>query len=248
MIEARQLSKRFDKLLAVNALDLKVEAGQVYAFLGPNGAGKTTTIRLITGILQPDAGELRILGKSYRRHRMHILNRIGYIPDRPFLYGRLTAMETLAFLGSVRKMKPDLVRHRARQLLERFDLTHVTHELVERFSHGMRQKLIMAGALLHEPDLLVVDEPMVGLDPRAARYVKRLFLQLAQEGKTVFMSTHTLEVAAQLCDRVGIIHQGRMVADESLTSLTERLQARNGDLEAVFLALTGEQDDEVIPQ
>ncbi|MCB9398278.1 MAG: ABC transporter ATP-binding protein [Acidobacteria bacterium] len=229
--------------MAVHHLDLTVQEGTLYVFLGPNGAGKTTTIRMITGILQPDSGELRIFGQSYQKNRGDILNRIGYIPDRPFLYGKLSANELIRFMGSLRRLDPNFTRKRGKELLAQFQLIEFQDELIERFSHGMKQKLVMTLALLHDPDLLVVDEPMVGLDPRAALHVKQMLTQLARSGKTVFMSTHTLEVAAQLCDRVGIIHKGRMVADESLKGLTAKMATKDGDLEAVFMALTADALD-----
>lgn len=243
MIRARGIVKKFQDFVAVDGLDLHVEAGMVFAFLGPNGAGKTTTIRILTGILEPDAGTLEMFGLDFARHRSAILNRIGYIPDRPFLYGRLSPRELLRFLGALRRLPSDLVARKTDELLEFFDLSDFADELTERFSHGMKQKLVMASALLHDPDLIIVDEPMVGLDPRAARKVKKMILDMAAIGKTVFMSTHTLEVAAELCDRVGIIHRGRLVADETLPNLTRRLEAQDGDLEAVFLALTRDEDE-----
>ncbi len=247
MIEVRGVCKSFQKFMAVRELDLSVPAGVVFGFLGPNGAGKTTTIRMLTGILEPDRGEIQVFGKGFKKNRNEILNRLGYIPDRPFLYGKLTAIELLRFLGSLRRLPARETERRAMELLERFKLAEFAHQLVERLSHGMRQKLVFSAALLHEPELLVVDEPMVGLDPRAARHVKALIRGFADEGRTVFMSTHTLEVAATLCDRIGIIHKGSLVANETIPTLTHRLETKDGDLEAVFMALTKEQDDEAIP-
>lgn len=244
MIKLDGVVKSYQNFVAVNGLSLQVPEGSVFGFLGPNGAGKTTTIRMLTGILEQDQGELRIFGKRYRDHRNQILNRMGYVPDRPFLYGKLTANELLRFLGSLRRLPTDVVRRRGQQLLEQFQLGEFGNQLIERYSHGMRQKLVLATALLHEPDLLIVDEPMVGLDPRAAKQVKQLILDFARSGKSVFMSTHTLEVAAQLCDQVGIIHKGRLVADESIPNLTARIEANDGDLEAVFMALTKDQHNE----
>lgn len=246
MIEVEGVWKSYQKFQAVKNLNLTVEAGQVFGFLGPNGAGKTTTIRMLTGILEPEKGEIRIFGQPFAKNRKVILNRMGYIPDRPFLYGKLTGMELLRFLGSMRRLPAAKARRRGEELLEMFHLGEFANQLIERYSHGMRQKLVLAAALLHEPDLLIVDEPMVGLDPRAARQVKELILDFARAGKSVFMSTHTLEVAAQLCDRVGIIHQGALIANETIPALTRRIQAKDGDLEAVFLALTQQADNEVV--
>jgi len=249
MILAQGICKNFQQFRAVDHLDLAVPPGTLYVFLGPNGAGKTTTIRMLTGILLPDEGTLELFGMNFERHRPQILNRLGYIPDRPFLYGKLSARELLRFMAGLRRLDRQLARKRGELLLEQFHLAEFGDELIERFSHGMKQKLVMALALLHDPDLLIVDEPMVGLDPRAAHHVKGLLTSLARAGKTVFMSTHTLEVAAQLCDRVGIIHRGRLVADEDLSTLTQRMNARSGDLETVFMALTeeAEQAREGIP-
>ena len=247
MIEVKGVCKSYQKFMAVDHLDLFVEPGTVFGFLGPNGAGKTTTIRMLTGILEPDQGDISVFGVGYAKKRNEILNRLGYIPDRPFLYGKLTAMELLRFLGSLRGLAPARVRQRGLQLLEEFKLGPFANQLIERLSHGMRQKLVLSAALLHDPELLVVDEPMVGLDPRAARQVKQLIRSFAEQGKTVFMSTHTLEVAASLCDRVGIIHNGQMVANETLPNLTKRLETQDGDLEAVFLALTHETEEEAVP-
>lgn len=247
MIEIKSVSKSYQKFTAVRNLNLSIPSGKVFGFLGPNGAGKTTTIRMMTGILEPDEGSIEIFGKNYRHHRNDILNRLGYVPDRPFLYGKLTAMELLRFLGSLRRLSAKMVKTRGQELLEQFNLGDFGNQLIERFSHGMRQKLVLAAALLHRPDLLIVDEPMVGLDPRAAKQVKQLILDFAAAGKTVFMSTHTLEVAAQLCDFVGIIHNGSLITYETIPNLTARLEARDGDLEAVFMALTKEQENEAIP-
>ena len=247
MIEVSGVIKSYQKFTAVNGLNLNIQPGTVFGFLGPNGAGKTTTIRMLTGILDPDAGSIKIFGKTYKQARNDILNRMGYVPDRPFLYGKLTAMEFLRFLGSLRGLDSSFVQKRGVELLIEFSLGEFRNQLIERFSHGMKQKLILAASLLHDPDLLIVDEPMVGLDPRAAKQVKQLILDFAANGKTVFMSTHTLEVAAQLCHQVGIIHRGRLVVNEPVAELTRRMQAPDGDLEAVFMALTKELDDEAVP-
>jgi len=247
MIRMTGVTKRYQNFVAVREMDLHVPAGMVFGFLGPNGAGKTTTIRMLTGILEPDEGDISIFGLPYTKKRNQILNRLGYIPDRPFLYGKLTVMELLRFLGSLRKMKARDVDRRGRALLEQFSLAEFSNQLVERLSHGMRQKLVFSSALLHDPDLLIVDEPMVGLDPRAAKQVKQLIRDLADAGKTVFMSTHTLEVAETLCDRVGIIHNGALVANETVAELSQRVAVEDRDLESVFMALTQQRQDEAVP-
>jgi len=242
IISAKGLYKRYQDFLAVDNLDLNITAGSVYAFLGPNGAGKTTTIRLLTGILLPDAGELRVFGQTFARHRREILQRLGYIPDRPFLYGKLTALEMLEFQASLHRLDRPAAARRANQLLEQFGLLANRNQLIEQFSHGMRQKLVIASALLHQPELIIVDEPMVGLDPRAARQVKEIMRDFARGGRSVFMSTHSLDIAATLCDRIGIIHHGRLIADQSLPELRHRIDNEDADLEAVFLALTADHE------
>ncbi len=248
MIRFQNITKRYQKFTAVNDLSLNIGAARVFGFLGPNGAGKTTTIRMLTGILEPDEGHIEVFGLNYKKKRNEILNRLGYIPDRPYLYGKLTAMELLLFLGSLRKLDRAWCHRRGMALLQEFALDKFAHQLVERFSHGMRQKLVFAAALLHEPDLLIVDEPMVGLDPRAAKQVKSLIAEFKQKGRSVFMSTHTLEVAAQVCDEVGIIYKGKLIRCDTVPSLTQSLAAPDGDLETVFMALTEEKDDEAIPE
>lgn len=248
MIKVKAISKSYQNFMAVKNLDLEVPSGTVFGFLGPNGAGKTTTIRMLTGILEPDKGSIEVFGLDFRRHRNKILQNLGYIPDRPFLYGKLTVMELLHFLGSLRGLKRAHAQARGLALLEQFKLAEFANQLIERLSHGMRQKLVFSAALLHEPKLLIIDEPMVGLDPRAALQVKALLRDYVLDGRTVLMSTHTLEVAAALCDRVGIIHHGQMVANETLENLSDRLKTRDGDLEAVFMALTNESGDEAVPQ
>jgi len=247
MIKMSRVTKRYQDFVAVSEMDLEVPGGMVFGFLGPNGAGKTTTIRMLTGILEPDAGEIALFELPFAKHRNEILNRLGYIPDRPFLYGKLTVMELLRFLGSLRKMSGREVTRRGRELLAQFSLAEHENQLVERLSHGMRQKLVFSAALLHDPDLLIVDEPMVGLDPRAAVQVKRLIRELADEGRTVFMSTHTLEVAETLCDRIGIIHNGSLVANETVGELSQRLAGEDRDLESVFMALTRQESGEAVP-
>jgi len=249
VIVLKNVRKTFQSTVAVDDLILEINPGEVYGFLGPNGAGKTTTIRMLTGILLPDSGTVNVFGMDFKSNRREILNRLGYIPDRAYLYPKLTGIELLQFLGSLRKMPKALVRERAKYYLEMFELESKSNELIERYSHGMRQKLVLASALIHEPDLIIVDEPMVGLDPRAARRIKRLFIELAEQGKTVFMSTHSLDVAEQVCDRVGIIHKGNMVADDRPEILLEELKQsgsndpshHNPDLEAVFISLTEEE-------
>jgi ABC-2 type transport system ATP-binding protein len=238
MIELIGVAKHYGQHVAVRQLDLTVPRGELFGFIGPNGAGKTTTIKMIGGILAPTRGRVKIAGLDMAERPVEAKHKIGFIPDRPFLYEKLTAMEFMQFTADVYRVDHGRVPHRARELLERFALSDWAEELIESFSHGMKQRLIMCAALLHEPEVIVVDEPMVGLDPVAIRMVKEMFRDLAGRGVTLFMSTHTLAVAEDICDRIGIIHRGRLIAEGSLEDLRREVAGGAPDLEAVFLNLT----------
>ena len=240
MIQLEQLTKRYGTFTAVDALDLHVPAGQLFGFLGPNGAGKTTTLRMIAGILRPTAGRVRIGGIDVVAQPNEAKARLGYIPDRPFIYEKLTGMEFLRFVAGLYGQQGAQVEHRGRELLGLFDLEDWRDELVESYSHGMRQKLIISGAFVHRPDLIVVDEPMVGLDPKAARTLKDLFREYTRRGHTIMMSTHTLEVAQTLCDRIAIIRRGRIAAAGTMDELRHHAESGTEGLEDIFLRLTGE--------
>jgi ABC-2 type transport system ATP-binding protein len=241
MIELKQLTKKYGSFTAVDQIDLHVERGELFGFLGPNGAGKTTTLRMIAGILRPTAGTIRIAGIDLLRDPMRAKATLGYIPDRPFIYEKLTGMEFLRFVAGLFQQEGPDVDHRARELLALFDLEDWRDELVESYSHGMRQKLIIASAFVHRPEVIVVDEPMVGLDPKAAKTLKDLFREYARRGHTVMMSTHTLEVAQQLCDRVAIIQRGIIRACGTLEDLRAHAEHPHDRLEDIFLRLTGEE-------
>ena len=238
MIELVGVAKHYGPHIAVRQLDLTVGRGELFGFIGPNGAGKTTTIKMIGGILAPTRGRVKIAGIDMAAHPVAAKHKIGFIPDRPFLYEKLTAMEFMQFTADVYRVAPDRVDTRAIDLLERFALADWSDELIESFSHGMKQRLIMCAALLHEPEVIVVDEPMVGLDPVAIRMVKKMFRELATRGVTLFMSTHTLAVAEDICDRIGIIHRGELIAQGTLDDLRRQVQGGAPDLEAVFINLT----------
>jgi ABC-2 type transport system ATP-binding protein len=237
-LEARRLTRRFGHLVAVSDLDLDVRAGEIAGFLGPNGAGKTTTLRMCSGLLRPDAGEIRIAGHPLAGDGTAARARLGFVPDRPFLYERLSAREFLDFIAALYEVPAERAQARAESLLERLDLTSVADDLVEGYSLGMRQKLSIAAALLHEPPLLMLDEPLGGLDPLGARALKDLLREHAARGHGVLVSTHLLEVAERLCDRVVILHRGRTVAEGPLDTL--RGTHRDATLEDVFLSLTRE--------
>lgn len=238
MIELIGLTKVYKGLRAVDEVSLKIGKGTIFGFLGPNGAGKTTTIKMMAGILQPTSGEVWIDGLNLSKEPTEVKRRMGIVPDRPFLYEKLTGIEFLRFVAGLYGMtRNDSLQPRIVQMLELFDLAHWGDELIESYSHGMKQRLVMSAALLHRPNVLIVDEPMVGLDPRGARLVKDIFRDQAGKGTTVFMSTHSLEVAQELCDEIGIIQAGKLIAKGNAEDL-ERMANVEGSLERVFLKLT----------
>ena len=239
MIRLDGLTKRYGDFTAVDRIDLVVPRGELFGLLGPNGAGKTTTLRMIAGILQPTGGSVTIAGIPLALEPALAKAKLGFIPDRPFIYEKLTGAEFLRFVAGLYGLGGDVVEHRGAELLTLFDLNDWRDELVESYSHGMRQKLIIASAFVHRPEVIVVDEPMVGLDPKAARLLKDLFRVYVERGNTIIMSTHTLEVAEALCDRVAIVQNGRIAALGTM----QQLRASSGSdasLEQIFLRLTGE--------
>ena len=221
---------------AVDGLDLVVRRGEFYALLGPNGAGKTTTLRLVTGLLAPDAGSIEVLGIDLAGAPAAAKAKMAYLPDEPMLYGKLRPFEYLEFVAGLWGVRAEEAERRARELLDWLDLSKHAHELTEGFSRGMKQKLALAGALVHDPELLILDEPLTGLDAAAARQVKDLLLAHVQKGGTVILTTHILEVAERLAQRIGIIRQGRLIAEGTLDEL--RALTQGGSLEDVFLQLT----------
>ena len=238
MIQLQGVTKRYGKFTAVHPLDLHVRKGELFGFLGPNGAGKTTTIRMIAGVLRPSEGKVLIGGHDMTGQPVAAKRQIGYIPDRPTLYEKLTGWEFLRFVSGLWGRDGVEAEKRADELLELFELTNWKHTLVESYSHGMRQKLLISSAFVHSPDLIVVDEPMVGLDPKAARLIKELLRDYAAAGGTVFLSTHTLEVAETLCDRIAILYEGRIRALGTMADLREEAAAGTAGLEDIFLKLT----------
>lgn len=238
IIELIDLTKTYRGLKAVNNVNLKVPEGIIFGFLGPNGAGKTTTIKMMAGILKPTEGRIIINGMDLADNPAGVKKCSGFIPDRPFIYEKLTGWEFLRFTGGLYGLnEKSSLNGRIDELLELFELSHWADELVESYSHGMKQRLVMCSSLIHDPTLLIVDEPMVGLDPKGARLVKDIFRDEARRGKTVFVSTHSLDIAQEICSEIAIIQTGKIIATGSPTELREKAGI-DGNLENVFLKLT----------
>ncbi len=241
MIKTVNLTKKFGSLVAVDNLSLEIPAGEIFGFLGPNGAGKTTTVKLLTGLLKPDSGKLFVDGYDLEKDVLKVKKIVGLLPEHPFLYPKLTGKEYLVFLAHLYQLD-SLVNKRIFDLLEIFSLSKFSDELIETYSLGMRQKLILAGLILREPKLLLLDEPLVGLDPQTAKLVKEIFLKFAAQGKTVFLCTHILEIAEKLCHRIGILRQGKLIALGTIDQLKKEAKV-DGNLEDVFFKLTGQPEN-----
>ena len=238
MIQLNNLSKQYGKLKAVNRLNLSVSSGEIFGFIGPNGAGKTTTIQMMAGLLEPTEGSVIIDGIDMAAQPEKAKKKIGLIPDRPFLYEKLTGMEFLRFTADLYNIERESFLEKTENFLNMFSILDHAHELIESYSHGMKQRLIMSAVLLHDPPLIVVDEPMVGLDPRGAKMVRNLFCGLAEKGTTIFMSTHTLQLAEDVCSRIGIINKGALIATGTIADLKHEAHMGEADLEEVFFRLT----------
>lgn len=235
MIRTEHLCKQFGNIRAVDDLTLKIPKGEIFGFLGPNGAGKTTTIKLLTGLLKPTSGQVFICGYDIQTDYLLAKRLIGYVPDIPYLYEKLTGREFLNFIAELYSL--DGSSRKIQEYFELFDLVHYQDHLIEDYSHGMRQKLVFAGVLLHTPEVIIVDEPLVGLDPKSSRLIKETLKGLSRQGVTLFISTHTLEAAEELCDRVGIIDKGRLITQGTIDELRD-LARITGGLEDIFLELT----------
>ena len=240
VLEATHLTRTFGDFVAVDDATFTLQPGEIVGFLGPNGAGKTTTIKMLTGLLGPSTGAARVAGYDIVAQPLEAKARIGYVPDTPNLYGKLKASEYLRFVGQLYRVPPAQVEERMRPMLDMFDLTEVAGNYLDTFSHGMQQKVAITGAFLHDPQIVFMDEPTVGLDPRSARLIKDLMIRNRDRGRTIFFSTHILEIAQTMCDRVIIINKGRIVADARV----DELRAMRGEqsLEDIFLELTGGTD------
>lgn len=244
MIEINDITKKYADFTAVYNLNLTVRPGEVFGFIGPNGAGKTTTIKILGGILDPTTGSARICGIDIIKDPVEAKRKIGFVPDRPYLYEKLTGIEFMRFTADLYGVEKNGFDEKAYRELKRFSLSDWANELIESYSHGMRQRLIFASALIHDPEVIIVDEPMVGLDPLAIMMVKDLFRNLAKTGVSVFMSTHTLKVAEDICDRIGIIHRGHLIATGTADDLRREAGVSDADLEKVFLHMTAGEKNE----
>ena len=242
MIQIKNLSKHYGKLAAVDNLNLKIAPGEIFGFLGPNGAGKTTTIRCMMGILKASSGQVLLDGHDVVGAAQKAKAISGFIPDRPFIYEKLSGREFLHFVGKLHRVDAARLTRRIAELLDHLELTLWQDELVESYSHGMKQRLVVCGALIHEPKILIVDEPMVGMDPKGARTLKDLFCALAKNGTTVFLSTHSISVAEEICHRIGIIRKGRLISCGTMAEIHRQTRSSNGNLESVFLELTHEAE------
>jgi ABC-2 type transport system ATP-binding protein len=241
VIQTRSLTKSFGNLVAVSSLDLDIPQGEFFAFLGPNGAGKTTTIKMLAGLLKPSGGSTVVGGFDMQREPEKAKAQLAYVPDFPFTYDKLTCVEFMQFVGDIFGLKQDNIDARTEELFDRFHLQDYRHELTENLSHGTRQRLVISSALLHEPQVLVIDEPMVGLDPMHARIVKDEFKARSKAGMTIFLSTHQLSVAEELADRIGIIHRGQLIALGTVEQL-RAMSTEKGALENVFLSLVDAEE------
>lgn len=246
MIDVRDVTKRYGDKTAVAGLNLSVPAGELFAFLGPNGAGKTTTIKMLCGLLFPTTGSVTVGGFDLKTEGDEARRLIAYVPDLPFLYEKLTGREFLQFTADLYGIEKGRAAENIARVIEWFHLDEFADDLTERYSHGMKQRTVFAAALVHEPKLLIADEPTVGLDPKSVRELKVLLRKLAADGMTVFLSTHTLDIAQELADRIGIIDRGKLLACGTMADLRTQA-ARDGNLEDLFMTITQEQAEQAKP-
>lgn len=241
MLKLKNLTKTFGNFAAVNKINLEVAKGELFGFLGPNGAGKTTTIKMITGLLSPSSGNIFLNNIDVWKNPIESKMKIGYIPDQPFLYDKLTGREFLYFSGGLYNLSKVFLKNKINELIDILKFGNWIDKRTEEYSQGMRQRITIASAFLHEPELIIVDEPMIGLDPQSAFDVKKLFVEKAKNGTTIFMSTHSLNVVEEICTRVGIINKGNIIFDDSISELHKLKSDNNNNLEELFIQLTNEQ-------
>ncbi|HUJ10625.1 MAG TPA: ABC transporter ATP-binding protein [Verrucomicrobiae bacterium] len=244
MIRTENLTKRYGELVAVRDLNLDLPQGRFFAFLGPNAAGKTTTIKLLAGLLKPTSGRAFVGGYDIQKDPIAARRVLSFVPDTPFLYDKLEPMEFMLFVGQLYGMQRSEVVRASDELFDLFDLDNTRNQLIENLSHGTRQRLVIASALLHEPKVIIIDEPMIGLDPRSARVVKNVLKKRSQAGVTIFLSTHILSIAEELADQIGILNHGKLIAIGNIDELRQ-MSGQVGALEDAFLALTREEQREV---
>ena len=239
LIQTQHLTKRFGDKIAVKDVSFEINSGEVFGFLGPNGAGKTTTIKIIVGLLQPTSGRVTVAGYDISAQPIQAKAASGYVPDTPNLYAKLTGRELLSFVGDLYNLDRSQVERRIDELLRMFDLISAANDTIDSYSHGMQQKTALAAALMHDPKVLILDEPTVGLDPKSARLIKDILRQMADRGAAVFLTTHILEIAERMCDRIGIINKGELIAVGTMDELRTLGQTGGASLEDIFLSLTG---------
>jgi ABC-2 type transport system ATP-binding protein len=247
LIETSHLIKRYGDKLAVDDVSFQVNGGEIFGFLGPNGAGKTTTIKMLAGLLRPSQGIVKVGGFDVVQQPIQAKAACGYVPDEPNLYAKLTGRELLHFVGDLYGLDRTQMTRRSEELLRLFDLTAAGSDNFDSYSHGMRQKISLAAALVHDPKVLILDEPTVGLDPKSARLIKDILRQMADRGAAVMLSTHILEIAQNMCDRIGIINQGKLIAMGTIEELRTTVQSESS-LEDIFLSLTGGAEDAEIAE
>jgi ABC-2 type transport system ATP-binding protein len=247
LIETQHLTKLYGEKPAVNDVSFQVYTGEVFGFLGPNGAGKTTTIKMIVGLLKPSSGNIKVAGYDVEAQSLLAKAASGYVPDTPNLYPKLSGRELLRFVGDLYNLDRQQIVRRIDELLKMFDLIEAGDDQIDSYSHGMQQKTALAAALMHDPKVLVLDEPTVGLDPKSARLIKDILRQMAERGAAVFLSTHILEIAERMCDRIGIINKGQLVAEGTMDQLRASSQGETS-LEDIFLSLTGGAEDAAIAE
>ena len=248
LIQIKHLSKSFGEKAAIKDVNIEVNSGEVFGFLGPNGAGKTTTIKIIMGLLQPTTGGVRVAGYDIATQPIQAKAASGYVPDTPNLYAKLTGRELLSFVGDLYNLERAQAGRRIDELLHMFDLVGAAEDTLDSYSHGMKQKTALAAALMHDPKVLVLDEPTVGLDPKSARLIKDILRQMAERGAAVFLSTHILEIAERMCDRIGIINKGELIAVGTMDELRTLDQIGGASLEDIFLSLTGGAEEAEIAE